>query len=633
MILKRIIISNFRGINEPRTIYFKDFNCIVGQNDAGKSTILRALDCFLNDTKPSRADYNSRGQDNTISIEVVFDCQNKPILLGEQIETTIEKEELVNEENLLCLRKTWSVGESTIGNPKSSIIRKKYTGENDFISKTEAQLIALCRANEIQTVKGNGEEYNNVEKRQKLRERYIELGIGFVYDYEEIPSSGTSKIKSIGDAIKKALPDFQYFKADTSLSDTDTAIQKYFKELAFNKIENELDTEEIEAEITVQLSAVLEKITDKINAVVTEQEKIEPHIEFDWSKLISTSFRSKSSGNDIPLSSRGDGFRRLTMMAYFEYLAETHRTSYSHQIIFGFEEPETFLHPTIQESLFEKLNALTENGYQVLISTHSPIIVGKTKPDEIIHITKPGNVYSVRQWDVDYKQIAIDLGIKPDNTFAPLFSSSRLLFLVEGIDDATAMKYIANKYKFAGLIERDFDELQVAIIPIGGADSINHWVNLDLFTRLEKPFFIFQDSDKERVDAVSPREQKLLSYGLVLNDHFSISQKRMIENYLPCSALKRLVSRIHEYDPSWNYGDFEHVKNLCKDFPDDSIRAHIGGKSVVAKHYCSLTLEELRSAWCPDSSNDEFLFIYNIIMGKLGLSQTPNSREVVPGTA
>lgn len=618
MILKKVIISNFRGINSQQTIEFKDFNCIVGQNDAGKSTILRALDCFLNDIKPSKSDYNTLGKDNLILIELVFDCKAEPISLGEQIETTLENEELVIEESLLFLRKTWSVGESTIGNPKNYILRKKYEGDKDFISKTESQLMTLCKAYEIKTTKGNGEEYNNVEKRQKLREKYLELGIEFTYSYEEIPSSGNSKIKSIGDAIKKALPEFQYFKADTSLSDTDTAIQKYFKELAFNKIKNELDTHEIEDEITNQLSKILEKITDKINAVVPEQERIEPNIEFDWSKLISTSFRSKSSGADIPLSSRGDGFRRLTMMSYFEYLAETQRNSETHQIIFGFEEPETFLHPSTQESLFEKLEALTENGYQVIISTHSPIIVGKSKPDKIIHITKPKNIYSVRQWDADYKKIALDLGIKPDNTFAPLFSSSRLLFLVEGIDDVTVMKYLANQYKAAGLIKRDFEELQVAIIPIGGADSINHWVNLDLFTRLEKPYFIFQDSDKENSDTVSPREEKLMSYGLVANDHFLISRKRMIENYLPCIALKRLVPRIQENYPDWDYGDFDHVKNLCKDFPDDSIKAHIGGKSVVTKHYCSLTFDELRSAWHPANSDDEFLCIYNIILGKLG---------------
>ena len=58
MILKKAVITNFRGINGSITVNFDLFNCIVGQNDAGKSTILKALDASLNETTLSRADYN-----------------------------------------------------------------------------------------------------------------------------------------------------------------------------------------------------------------------------------------------------------------------------------------------------------------------------------------------------------------------------------------------------------------------------------------------------------------------------------------------------------------------------------------------------------------------------------------------
>lgn len=50
MHIKKIIISNFRGIKEPTEILFNDFTCIVGKNDVGKSTVLKAVDAFLNDT-------------------------------------------------------------------------------------------------------------------------------------------------------------------------------------------------------------------------------------------------------------------------------------------------------------------------------------------------------------------------------------------------------------------------------------------------------------------------------------------------------------------------------------------------------------------------------------------------------
>lgn len=611
MKLTKAIITNFRGINGTISVDFGLFNCIVGQNDAGKSTILKAIDTSLNEVKLTRADYNVLAEDNQIIIELHFDCEGEEYLLGEEIATTIEAEELVNAENLLVWKKVWNVTENAVANPKTSIVRKKYSGTNDFIFKTEAQLIAQCNTNAIETSKGNGDAYNNVEKREKLREYNLQNNIDFSFEFEEIPGTGTSKIKAIGDAIKKSLPVFQYFKADTSLSDTDTTIQKYFKDMAFKLIKDEIDTDDIEATVKTQLESVLQKVTTKINDVVKSTEKVEPKIEFDWSKLISTSFVSTSSGNNIPLSSRGDGFRRITMMSYFEYLAETGRTDDTQQIIFGFEEPETFLHPSAQENLFDKLNSLKENGYQVITSTHSPTIVGNTLNGNIIHISKPDNIYTVTQNGISYKNIAIDLGIKPDNTFTPLFSTSRLLFLVEGIDDANAMHHNATLYKQAGLIEHTFEDLNINIIPIGGCDSVKHWINLDLFTKLEKPFFIFLDSDKPDPVSVSLNETKLLNYGLASGTDFHITKKRLLENYIHPTALQRLVP-----NSVITYTDFDHAKNFCKTYPDDTIRGHLGGSKVVEKHYCSQIFDELRLTWF-DGIDDEFINLYQAINAKI----------------
>lgn len=598
MILKKAIITNYRGINGSVTVNFDLFNCIVGQNDAGKSTILKAIDASLNDNNPVRSDFNVQSTENIITVELFFNCQHTQYLLGEEIYTTIEAEELVNDEGLLVWKKVWNVTESNITKPKTSIIRKKYDGTNDFIFKTEQQLIAQCTTNSIVTSKGNGEAFNNVEKREKLREFNQQNNIAFTCEYEEIPSSGTTKLKAIGDAIKKALPSFQYFIADTSLSDTDATIQKYFKDLAFKLIQDEVGTDEIEETIKTQLGGVLQKVTDKINDVLKSTERVEPKVEFDWSKLISTSFVSTANGNNIPLSSRGDGFRRITMMSYFEYLAETQRTNATQQIIFGFEEPETFLHPSAQDSLFDKLNLLTENGYQVITSTHSPTIVGNTKRNSIIHISKPANVYTVIQTGIDYKELAKDLGIKPDNTFTPLFSTSRLLFLVEGIDDANAMHHKANLYKQNGLIPHTFEELSINIIPIGGCGGVKHWVNLDLFTKLEKPFFIFLDSDKENIAAISPNETHLVNYGLTMGTHFTYTHKRELENYISQTALQRLIP-----GSTFTYNEYDDVKKIA-------------GKKVSEKFYTHLTFDELRMTWF-DGTKDEFIDLYNTIIAKL----------------
>lgn len=46
MKIKSIIIENFRGYKDRQIIDLNDFTAFVGRNDAGKSTILEALDIF-----------------------------------------------------------------------------------------------------------------------------------------------------------------------------------------------------------------------------------------------------------------------------------------------------------------------------------------------------------------------------------------------------------------------------------------------------------------------------------------------------------------------------------------------------------------------------------------------------------
>lgn len=611
MRLAKAIITNFRGIRDTTSVNIDQFTCIVGQNDAGKSTILKAINAAINDLPLLSTDLNVDTQNTEVCIELLFEVNNKSVqLFEESINTTLEEENITNEQNLLHIKKTWNITSTSPTKPKTAVRRLRYTEENDFLLLNEASLIKLCKKHGIDTTKGNGATFNNVEKRAKLRTLFNEQKIEYSYVFEDIPSTGTGKPKQLWDSIKDILPSFEYFKADSSLSDSDASIQKHFKEMALSYIKSNVNYQEIETIIIEKLNAVLEKVTSKINDVVDSTEQVLPKVEFDWNKLISTTFVSKTTDKDIPLSSRGDGFRRITMMSYFEYLAEEENTD-AKPMIFAFEEPETFLHPSAQENLFKKLMSLADNKYQVLISTHSPIIVGNTPISNISLVTKSKGSYELFQSDLDYKKIASDLGIKPDNQLFDLYNTAKALLLVEGIDDAKALKHNANLYKQNALIDSTFDELGIIIIPIGGCSAIKHWVSLDLLKSLQKPFFIFLDSDKNSENEQSPNEKKLLNLGFAKNKDFHITKKRLLECYIPHTALKRIEPRF-----TLTYGDFDHVKNLIKNYHDDSVKGKLGGGNVVEKHYENLNFDDLRQTWF-DGMTDEFVYLYQAIIRKL----------------
>ena len=66
-------------------------------------------------------------------------------------------------------------------------------------------------------------------------------------------------------------------------------------------------------------------------------------------------------------------------------------------LIYGFEEPETFLHPETQKRLYNNIVSMTDNGYQVFVTTHSPNIVAETTTENLIFINKIDNKYIVNQ--------------------------------------------------------------------------------------------------------------------------------------------------------------------------------------------------------------------------------------------
>lgn len=157
MKIQKIIIDNYRGVNIPTEITLNDFTCIVGKNDAGKSTILKALDIFLNDSNVSVDDRNIYSQNDIISVEVAFLCNGEEITIDEAIKSTFTEEELVDSDGLLHIKKTWDTTQKTI-KPKVYIKRKKYE-QDDFLLIPEKNLMQLCQKNNIATIKGNGEEY------------------------------------------------------------------------------------------------------------------------------------------------------------------------------------------------------------------------------------------------------------------------------------------------------------------------------------------------------------------------------------------------------------------------------------------------------------------------------------------
>ena len=89
MKLSKIIIKNFRGYCGEHAIDVEnDITALIGKNDAGKSTILEALNIFFGEGKPERGDLNIYAENPEMVFGAVFTDLPDTIAVDTSAETT-----------------------------------------------------------------------------------------------------------------------------------------------------------------------------------------------------------------------------------------------------------------------------------------------------------------------------------------------------------------------------------------------------------------------------------------------------------------------------------------------------------------------------------------------------------------
>ncbi len=108
MKLARVRVRNFRCFQRELSIDFEEITALIGKNDAGKSTILDALDIFLNDTDPDKDDASKSGDPKDLTIICEFTDLPEEVILDDSIPTKLEAEFLLNPEERLEIHKFYS---------------------------------------------------------------------------------------------------------------------------------------------------------------------------------------------------------------------------------------------------------------------------------------------------------------------------------------------------------------------------------------------------------------------------------------------------------------------------------------------------------------------------------------------
>lgn len=554
MVVKSLVLKNFRAYKDIKINFDANMNVIIGQNDIGKSTILEALDIFFGQEviKIDSTDFNKDKEGDKIVIGVEFAIdKNLQIIIDSTNPTNLKEEYLLNQDGYLEIVKEFEVKNDKLSKEKVFISANYPTiFETPLVALKIKELQDLLKTNTLKSK----DDKKSAEIRKTLYENLIGNSPEFTLQKIDITKEDA---KAIWDSLQKELPLYFLFQSDRANKDSDGDIQNPLKS-ATKKIvaDFEKDFKKIQDDLESQLTKIgidtIEKMKDMGLDVANN---LIPKV---TSKNLDTLFSfSLESDDGIALNKRGSGFRRMVMLNYFRAEAERKTSEKNNKnVIYAIEEPETAQHPNHQKMLIEALIELsTQDNHQIFITTHTPEIAKMVNENTLVLIKKDENGNPIIIEDEDDKLNAIieTLGILPSLNLENI-QKVKVVVCFEGYTDIEFFKNINNIQDFKDII--DVNDEAILLVFLGGS-TLQHYINYNYLDKLNVPQVHIYDSDYNQKEAkLHYQYQKYIDLINHKNDsnYGFMTKKAEIENYIHPDLVKTcygIDTCFHNKDTDW----------------------------------------------------------------------------------
>jgi len=548
MKLRELKLKNFRGYREQITLSIDDLTVLIGRNDAGKSSLLDALDIFFNDAAISPEDACVNGDPLDVRICCTFSELPEEVVLDEQHPSSLQNEYLVREDGLFEVCKVYncSVAKPKIARIFAAARHPSTPGTEDLLGlkinllKARAQELGVSFEGVNQTIK--------TEIRQAIWSRTADLEIACS---EVDLTTETGKI--VWDRIQERLPVFALFKSDRPSTDQDGEAQDPMKAAIKEAVRgHEAQLNDLISTVKLELEAVARKTVEKIQEMSPDlAASLTPTVKNKaWDSLFTVSL---AGDEGISINKRGSGTRRLVLLNFFRAKAEDASQSKGTGTIYAIEEPETSQHPNYQLMLLEAFSELTRQGIaQVLLTTHTPTLARKVDRNLLRFIDRENGRPVIREGchDDTLQAIKSTLGVLPDHDV--------LVFVgVEGKWDIEFLKRVATIFRQVDPTIPDLADAEarglLVFIPLGGS-SMELWTSR--IANLNRPEVYI--TDRDNAPPANPKYDAQISlWNARPGCQAFCTGKKELENYLHPDAIRSEV-------PSFQapVGDFDDVPLL-----------------------------------------------------------------------
>jgi len=274
------------------------------------------------------------------------------------------------------------------------------------------------------------------------------------------------------------------------------------------------------------LKRELSKMWDEVDDVTIDI----PELKLEKAFNPEIKIKDKHIGKEIPITYRGSGVQRYLILAMLEIYRQL---KIGKGYILLFEEPEIYLHVGAQKKMCAILKDFSEEG-QVITSTHSNIFVDKSDISTTYLLVKENGETKLRKFEGS-REILEELGVTPSDIFL-----TNGIILVEGPSDVEIVKI------FAESIFGNWDEYNLAIIPIGGS-NIEHQNPATLLTVNPNIAVILDPDVKSESSNLPSKKERLKQKFEVVGIPVYLWKKngkyvRSIENLFTKDAIEEALS-------------------------------------------------------------------------------------------
>ena len=167
---------------------------------------------------------------------------------------------------------------------------------------------------------------------------------------------------------------------------------------------------------------------------------------------LSLGFEMPGDGDaTLALSEAGSGVQSGVLLALHR-VEQQAAVNPGIQFILAVEEPEAFLHPQRQKELYQGIRAAESGNLRVIVTTHSPYIIAETPFTRLGLVKKDGQHSALHVAEVRSKQEQETFDAYSDEVNSSLFFADKVV-LVEGESDARVIRLLLEK-KFGAQAHR-----------------------------------------------------------------------------------------------------------------------------------------------------------------------------------